>query len=176
MFSWIIYIFVFGVNINMKTFWEFVQDLRFSRWLEVTQGWDLYHGSKSEQMVGKFRSNERDAGWFGTGFYLTAYPDYARRWGKHIYRMTVPMGKFAEVQVIGNYKKIDFGDAEFANQEAGGTEGWIADEMSWAEKFTNALKMSGFDGVRVHFDQNKDVEVLIFDPSQVTLGSMINTN
>lgn len=148
----------------------------FQQWLESFQQWELYHGSNSEQIIGQLRTNERDAGWFGTGFYLTAYPDYAKKWGKHIYRMSVPQKKFAEVQVIGNYKKILFGDSEFANKEAGGTEGWIENEHLWAQKFTSALKNSGYDGVRVNFDNYKDVEVLVFDPSHIiVIGKLDNS-
>jgi hypothetical protein len=140
----------------------------FNKWLEnLSQGWELFHGSNSEEFVGQIRANERDSGWFGSGFYLSAIPSYAKRWGKNVHKMIVPFGKFAKIQVIGNYKEILFGDAEFANQEAGGQEAFNDNEHLWSKKFTEALKKQGYDGVRVNFDEHKDVEVVIFDPSKI---------
>jgi len=134
----------------------------------------LYHGSDSQQIIGPLRVNERDSGWFGAGFYLTARPEYAQRWGKYVYQMSVPQGSYAEVQVIGNYDKVKFiGKAEQANQAAGGTEAWIENEVAWSNAFTKNLKQMGFIGVRVHLDQNKDAEVLIFDPSQIQVIGQI---
>lgn len=147
----------------------------FNKWLEnLSQGWELYHGSNSENFSGQIRVGERDSGWFGTGFYLSSLPSYAKRWGKNVYKMIVPFGKFAKIQVIGNYKEIIFNDAEFANQEAGGQDAYIEDEDAWSKNFTEALKKQGYDGVRVDFDNHKDVEVVIFDPSKITVVGKID--
>lgn len=139
----------------------------FKEWIENTNNWILYHGSDSESFIGQIRTNERDAGWFGAGFYLTSNPEYAKRWGEYIYQMIVPQGKYAQIQVIGNYEKIIYNNAEFANEEAGGKKGWFENEYLWAKKFTDALKREGYEGIRVDFDTNKDVEVIVFDPSKV---------
>ena len=127
---------------------------------------ELFHGSSSEKISGDIRMNERDSGWFGNGFYLSAFPDYAKRWGAHVHKMTVS-GKFAEVQVIGNYKELRFDkDAAIADKEAGGTVGWIENEHAWSSAFAKKLKQMGYDGIRVHFDENKDVEVVVFEPDK----------
>lgn len=146
----------------------------FNKWLEnLSQGWELFHGSNSEEFAGQIRANERDSGWFGSGFYLSSMPSYAKRWGKNVYKMIVPFGKFAEVKVIGNYKEILFGDAEYANQEAGGKDAFNDNEHLWSKNFTDALKKQGYDGVRVDFDHHKDVEVVIFDPSKIQVVGKI---
>lgn len=78
-------------------------------------------------------------------------------------------GKFAEAYVIGQYKDIAFiGDAKIANEKAGGTEGWILNEAEWAQAFTNVLVGLGYDGIRIHFDDSKDVEVAIFNLESIT--------
>jgi hypothetical protein len=137
---------------------------------ELDNRWTLYHGSNSPEMTGELRTGNRDSGWFGSGFYLTAFPDYAKRWGKYVYQMNAPQGKYAEVQITGNYSKIEFlGEAEKANQEAGGNEAWLANEQKWSDDFKNILQRMGFIGVRVHMNQNKDVEVLVFDPSTIRI-------
>lgn len=41
----------------------------------------VWHGSSSEKIEGEIRMNERDSGWFGKGFYVTAYQCYGLRWG-----------------------------------------------------------------------------------------------
>ncbi len=139
----------------------------FRNWLESSQ-WKLYHGSKSPKIVGQLICNDRDSGWFGSGFYLTAYPDYAKRWGQYVHEMLVPTGKYAEVQSTQDYNKISYlGDAEAANQIAGGTEGWIANEHAWSQAFTGYLKKMGYLGVRVHLGEYQDAEVLVFDPSHI---------
>jgi len=148
--------------------------LNFKLWLEQT-GWELFHGSNNEQLAGSLRVNERDSGWFGAGFYLTAYPEYAKRWGNFVYKMYAPKGKYAEATFDDNYQKVHFlGDAEAANNEAGGTAAWIENESAWSAAFTNALKKMGYVGVRVHQSQHKDVEVLVFDPSHIQVGDKIN--
>lgn len=148
----------------------------FREWLENTNNWILYHGSNSDSFVGPIRTNERDAGWFGQGFYLTSFPNYAKRWGKNIFKISVPNGKYANIQVIGNYEKTIYNNAEFANQEAGGHEGFIENEDLWSQKFTNALKRERFDGVRVDFDNNKDVEVVVFNPSKIQVLEKVTTD
>ncbi len=140
---------------------------KFSTWLESTQN-ILFHGSDSEKLVGQLYSNNRDSGWFGAGFYLTAYPEYATRWGKFVHKMIAPSGKYAEVNCTDGYNKVEYvGDAEKANQIAGGKEMWIRNSHIWSQSFQNALKQLGYIGVRVNMDQWKDVEVVVFDPSQV---------
>jgi hypothetical protein len=143
--------------------------MNFKLWIESAQ-WTLYHGSNSPKMEGKLFCNERDSGWFGSGFYLTAYPDYAKRWGQYVYTMNVPAGKYAEIHCKNGYQQIEYlGDAEFANQFAGGNEAWIENELAWSQNFTNTLKKMGNSGVRVHIDNHKDLEVLVFDPSHIQI-------
>ena len=138
-------------------------------WYKIASS-NLYHGSNSEQIQGNLRIGERDSGWFGEAFYLTSDPEYAKRWGKYVYVMTVPDGKFAEVVVTGNYQKIDFlGDANKANQMAGGTAAWVDNEALWSETFKKALQQMGYAGVRVHNNGTKDMEVAVFDPSNITV-------
>ena len=158
------------LHINMRTWQKFLDE----RLLENT-GWKLYHGSNSEQFIGKIKVNERDSGWFGAGFYLTAYPSYAQRWGKFIYEISVPPSKFAEVITDNNYSKIEFvGDAQKADLQAGGTEAWINNETQWSQTFTKVLQQMGYDGVRVHVGNYKDLEVLIFNPSKlVVIGTFV---
>lgn len=136
---------------------------------ENTNGWLLYHGSSSENITGEIRVNERDAGWFGPGFYLSAFTEYAQRWGKYVFRIAIPTTiKFAHIKVVGDYEKIIFdSEAEKANQTAGGTAGWIENEKAWALKFGQSLRQMGYGGVRVDFDDHKDVEVIVFNPSQL---------
>jgi hypothetical protein len=154
----------------------------FRRWLEAGEASSplpavLYHGSNSEQFDGPIRVQSRDHGWFGTGFYLTAYPEYALRWGRNVFEMRLPPGKYAEVRVVGNYSKLVFmGDAEAANQAAGGTVGWIENEALWARRFTDHLKKTGHTGVRVHFDEHPDMEVLVFDPSHAQVTGRLPAN
>ncbi len=139
--------------------------LSFREFVENSSNLELFHGSNSEQISGPLRTNERDSGWFGSGFYLTAYPEYAKRWGNNVYKMIIPHGNFAHVVVEGNYKKINYiGDTNKANELAGGTEGWIENEHVWSQKFTSALKSMGYDGIRVEMNGNPDVEVLVFNP------------
>lgn len=143
--------------------------MRFAKWLESNQE-VLYHGSNSEKIVGTLYANERDSGWFGSGFYLTAYPEYAQRWGKYIHQMIPPVGRYAEVNCTNGYQNIEYvGDAEKANQMAGGSHGWIENEHLWSQKFQSNLKQMGYIGVRVNMDQWKDVEVLVFDPSKIQI-------
>ncbi len=142
----------------------------FKQWILMQESNQnvLYHGSNSEKMVGTLYANERDSGWFGSGFYLTAYPDYAKRWGKFIHKMIIPDGSYAEINVSDGYSKIEFlGDAEKANQMAGGKTGWIENEALWSEKFKSSLKQMGYIGVRVNQDNWKDLEVVVFDPSTI---------
>lgn len=139
------------------------------------RSWELYHGSNSEQFIGKIRVGERDAGWFGHGFYLSAYPSYAARWGKNVYKMQVPKGRYARINVTDGYKKMDFlGDAEVANKMAGGQDGYLEDELKWAKLFTYNLYQKGYDGVRISIDHHRDVEVLVFDPSKIKVLGRIN--
>lgn len=143
--------------------------------LREDSGSKLYHGSNSEQIVGRLRTNERDSGWFGAGFYLTAYPQYAQKWGKFVYQMAVPQGKFAEIRTDNSYNEIEFlGDAQAANQEAGDTEAWVDDERAWSKKFTDSLRRMGYVGVRIHVGQYPDIEVLVFDPSTITVLGKVN--
>jgi len=145
--------------------------MRFYEYLNSNQ-WTLYHGSNSEQIVGTLYANERDSGWFGSGFYLTAYPEYAKRWGQFIHNMIPPQGKYAEINCYNNYQKIEYvGDAEKANELAGGKAGWVTDEHAWSQQFTNNLKSMGYSGVRINLDNHKDVEVLVFDPSKIKVVS-----
>jgi hypothetical protein len=136
-----------------------------------------FRGSKSEELLGELRVNERDAGWFWPGFYLTSDVTYASGWGENVFKMFVPNGKFAHVDVIGNYDQIEFdGDAEKANQAAGGTAGWIEDEAAWSRMFGRAMQEMGFDGVRVHFGQLRDGEVVMFDLSTITVVGRLPRN
>ena len=132
-------------------------------------GWILYHGSSSPTMQGQLRIGERDPGWFGPGFYLTASKDYARRWGQHVHEFSVPQGlRFARVNIIGNYAKIEFDSvAQKANDMAGGTEAWIDDEHAWAQSFGKNLRALGVDGIRVRMNGADDTEVVVFDPSAI---------
>ncbi len=143
---------------------------------EITNTWTLYHGSSSPQLIGPIRMNERDAGWYGKGFYLSASPEYASRWGPYIHKMAVPSNlKFAFVKNTGGYTRIDFlGDAEKANQAAGGTNAWIEDEHGWAQIFNTALRQMGYQGVRVAFDDYQDAEVVVFDPSVIHSLGLVN--
>lgn len=141
--------------------------MSFTIWLEQNT-WILYHGSNSDKMTGGLRIGQRDSGWYGKGFYLTAYPEFAKRWGKYIHRMSVPQGKYAEILIQGN-KTTYLGDAEKANQEAGGTEAWIDNEDAWSTAFTNSLRKMGYDGVRVHEGEYKDVEVVVFNPATIAV-------
>lgn len=128
----------------------------------------LYHGSNSPEMIGPLRFNERDSGWFGNGFYLTAYPEYAKRWGRYIHKMSVPNGKFAHIRCSDGYENIEYlGDTKIAHQLAGGTTGWIENESLWSKNFTKALQQMGYIGIRVDMDRYPDVEVIVFDPSIV---------
>jgi hypothetical protein len=68
--------------------------------LEFLQHTELYHGSKSSEVTGEIRVGERDSGWYGRGFYLTANKDYAKRWGPNIFKMSVPFGNYAEVNHV----------------------------------------------------------------------------
>lgn len=137
--------------------------------------WELYHGSDSEEFEGRIRIGERDSGWFGRGFYLSAYPKYAARWGANVFKMSVPKGRFAQINVTNNYKNITFvGDADKANQAAGGQEGYLEDEQKWSKVFSTFLVMKGYDGVRVNIDSYPDVEVLVFNPSQVRVMEKVS--
>ena len=135
----------------------------------------LYHGSDSEEIVGKLYTGKRDPGWFGEAFYLTAYPEYAKRWGKHVYKMSIPPLKFAEVNVIGNYDNMEYlGDSKIAYEKAGGQNAAILKEYDFAVNFKKELKLMGYDGVRVHNDGQKDMEVAIFDPSNIKVLEKIS--
>jgi len=82
--------------------------------------------------------------------------------------MQVPPMRFVEVQSDNNYSQIEFlGDAEAANQQAGGSAGWVENERAWSAKFTQVLREMGYGGVRVHIGDHRDVEILVFDPSTV---------
>jgi len=141
----------------------------------ISQNNVLFHGSDSEQFEGDIRINERDSGWFGSGFYLTAYPEYAKRWGKYTYQVAYPTAKMAEVNVQGNYDKITFvGEAENANQQAGGNNAWITNESLWSQNFVKALQSMGYGGIRTNMNGHLDVEVVIFDPSAIQILGRIN--
>ena len=141
--------------------------MRAKEFITETENY-LYHGSDSPVIQGPLRTGERDDGWFGPGFYLTASLDYAKRWGRYIYKMTAPPGKYAEVQVIGNYEKTMYDDiSQKANEYAGGKDAWIQNELLWAQKFQEFLVKNGVIGVRAHFDNEKDVEVVVFNPASV---------
>lgn len=131
----------------------------------------LWHGSSSERFEGEIRMNERDSGWFGKGFYVTAYQDYGLRWGENLHPMLIPKGKYAELKSV----KLDiryFGDAEVANTESGGNSAWIENEAQYSENFTTKLKEMGNVGVKVEMDGYKDAEVVIFDPAKIhVIGS-----
>jgi len=140
--------------------------MKFAQWFEENDS-VLYHGSDSEKIVGNLYSNDRDSGWFGSGFYLTAYPDYALRWGKYVHKMIPPFGKFAIVNCSQDYKCQYLGDAENANQFAGGTTGWVENEDLWSQKFKSFLANLGYVGIRVNIGEHPDVEIVIFDPSKI---------
>lgn len=131
----------------------------------------VWHGSTSEKIEGEIRMNERDSGWFGNGFYVTAYQDYGLRWGDNLHPMLVPKGKYAKLKSV----KLDiqyFGDSEVANSESGGTVAWIENEAQYSENFTTKLKEMGNVGVKVEMDGYKDAEIVIFDPSGIhVIGS-----
>ena len=148
------------------------------RIIKVANSEALYHGSDSEKFEGDIRLNERDSGWFGSGFYLTRYTSYAKRWGKFIYRAEIQVGKMAEVNCPDGYKNIEYiGDANIANENAGGDSAWMAKEWKWSQSFKKSLLKMGYDGVRVHMDGYKDAEVLVFDPSKVkVLGRLEEEN
>lgn len=144
-------------------------------WYKQSQSRVFYHGSDSEEIIGPLVTGERDSGWFGSGFYLSAYPVYANRWGKNIYYVAVPDGlKFAEASVIGNYEEIIFaGDAQKADEMAGGSNAWIENEQVYSDKIKSALQEMGYGGIKVHFGNNKDVEVVVFDPSQLEVKGRV---
>lgn len=155
--------------------------MNFKKWFENEQEIQshytginpLYHGTNNPNLT-QFDPtpiNKRDHGWFGTGLYLTKYPTFAKQWGKHIYKIEIPQNiKMAEIHTTKNYEKfIYLGDAEQANQQAGGDEAWIENEKQWAEDFTQNLKKLGYDGVRVKMDNYQDLEVLIFDPKNAKI-------
>ena len=126
-----------------------------------------FHGSSSA-LVGAIRINERDSGWFGNGFYATSSQEYAFRWGKVLNTVELPEGNYAEVVVIGNYDKIQWlGLANDANENAGGWLAWMENEALYSENLTKAFVALGFIGVRIHFGENKDVEVVVFDVSTI---------
>lgn len=129
----------------------------------------LYHGSSSSKLVGKLRVGKRDSGWFGSGFYLTQYPDYAKRWGDNIHTIEVPDSlKLAKVNAPDGYSKLEFlGDSEIANKRAGGINGWISDEDAWSKSFTAELKRMGYDGVTLTLDSYEHAEVVIFEPEKL---------
>jgi hypothetical protein len=135
----------------------------------------FYHGSDSEKIVGTLYSNERDSGWFGSGFYLTAYPWYAERWGKYIHKMIPPAGKYAEVNCDNQWNNIEYvGDAKQADQAAGGKVGWIENEHLWSQKFKDSLEEMGYVGVRVNVGELKNLEIVVFDPSKIQVLSESN--
>jgi len=70
---------------------------------------------------------------------------------------------------------IEFvGDAQKADLQAGGTKAWINNETQWSQTFTKVLQQMGYDGVRVHVGNYKDLEVLIFNPSKlVVIGTFV---
>jgi len=126
-----------------------------------------FHGSSSA-LVGAIRINERDSGWFGNGFYATAFEEYALRWGKVLNTVELPEGNYAEVLVEGNYKKVVWqGLAATADQKAGGSIGWVENEFLYSQNLTKELIALGFIGVKVHFGEIKDVEVVVFDASTI---------
>lgn len=148
--------------------------MNFSQFLENQLSAVYYHGSNSEQISGPIRVNERDAGWFGQGFYVTANMGYAQRWGNYIYEVAIPQGQFAQVTVHGNYDRMEYDPlGNEANQFAGGDEGWIRNEALWAQKFTNYLKQKGVEGVRIHAG-SIDTEVVIFHPEKVKIVRRVN--
>jgi hypothetical protein len=133
----------------------------------------LWHGSASEKIEGEIRTNERDSGYFGTGFYVTAYISNAKIWGKNLHPMIIPVGKYAEIESEEGFKNIKYiGDSEKANIEAGGTEGYLENEEKWSKRFTETLKQMGNIGARLKLEGHKDTEIVVFDPSQIhILGS-----
>jgi hypothetical protein len=127
-----------------------------------------FHGSDAEKMVGEFRVGERDSGWFGVGAYLTNFENYAKRWGRNVHRFYTPNGKYAEATVVGNYERVDFDSAtEKADRDAGGNDRWLEDENGYSEDFASSMLKQGYIGARIAFGSNKDVEVVVFDPSQI---------
>lgn len=134
----------------------------------------LYHGTGSEKIEGPLMTNTNDPGWFGKGFYATAYLEHAKVYGKHVFEVTTTATKFAEIQIVGQYDKaIYIGDAEEADRIAGGTEKWLQNDSEWAKRFTDVLKSKGYEGIRVSMNGKPDAEVVIFDPSKVTIGYRI---
>lgn len=138
--------------------------------LEFLQHTELYHGSKSTEITGDIRVGERDSGWYGDGFYLTADKDYAKRWGPNIFKISAPIGKYAEV----NHKNNSFdhpiftGDSELAEKAANEKAGsWVENETLWSRTFSNYLKSKGYVGVRVNLPSRKNIEVVVFDPSEI---------
>jgi len=131
----------------------------------------LYHGSNSPSIQGALYTNKRDFGWFGAGFYLTAHLSYALRWGKYVYEMRIPVGKYARLST--NYRTTSYDtDALEAHLYAGGDDGWILDEHLYAEKFTHYLMGKGYVGVRIALSNTSggyddDVEVVVFDPTTI---------
>ncbi len=150
---------------------DYVQKLdALFKTIQESDGITLYHGSNSPKLEGELRMNERDSGWFGTGFYLTAYPEYAKRWGEYVHRLTIPDGKYAKVLCSDGYNKIEYiGDAKKASDMAGGSAAWIENEEEWSVNFTDNLRSMGYIGVRVDMDRYPDVEVVIFDPSIISV-------
>lgn len=138
--------------------------------LEFLQHTELYHGSKSSEVTGEIRVGERDSGWYGRGFYLTANKDYAKRWGPNIFKMSVPFGNYAEVNHKDNTfdHPIFIGDSELAERAANEKAGsWIENETLWSKTFSDYLKNKGYVGVRVNLPSHKDVEVVVFDPKDI---------
>jgi hypothetical protein len=130
----------------------------------------MYHGSDSESFEGEIRMNERDSGWFGAGFYVSAYPNIASIWGKNIYKVKIPTGKMAKVTAESGFKNIQYlGEAQDANEFAGGTKTYQRSEYEWSNKFTEFLKEKGYIGVSVEVDGWDNMEVVIFDPSTIQI-------
>lgn len=133
----------------------------------------FYHGSNNPNLIlfNQDPTDQRDHGWFGTGLYVTKYPAYAQKWGKYLYQIHIhPDIKLAKIHVANDYRQITYiGDAETANQKAGGDEAWIQNEKQWAQDFTQSLKEKGYDGVRIKINGKEDVELLIFNPTHAQI-------
>jgi hypothetical protein len=126
----------------------------------------LYHGSKDD--IGYFNlhhPNRKDAGWLGTGVYLTDDPDLASIYAKH--QKSGPQGP----NVMPLYAKLEnpfYAPLEFKEKirNIENSQGKEAARDA-ADAMTRDLQDKGYDGVVFNYENNKGREVVVFDPAGV---------
>lgn len=126
----------------------------------------LYHGSKDD--IGYFNlhhPNRKDAGWLGTGVYLTDDPDLASIYAKH--QKSGPQGP----NVMPLYAKLEnpfYAPLEFKDKirNIENSQGKEAARDA-ADAMTRDLQDKGYDGVVFNYENNKGREVVVFDPTGV---------